>query len=67
MEMARANKMDSKVPWVLTVASSPVMIFKQVVNVIQLWNASKWLAQGDRRDRRKAGLDVKAKREKKRR
>jgi CDP-diacylglycerol--inositol 3-phosphatidyltransferase len=67
MEMARANKMDSRVPWVLTVASSPVMIFKQVVNVLQLWNASKWLAEGDRRDRKKAGLDVKASRDKKRR
>ncbi|KAK5164486.1 phosphatidylinositol synthase 1 (CDP-alcohol phosphatidyltransferase1) [Saxophila tyrrhenica] len=62
MEMARANKMDSTVPWILTVACAPVMIFKQVVNVIQLINASQWLAEGDRRDRRKAGLDSRKKR-----
>jgi CDP-diacylglycerol--inositol 3-phosphatidyltransferase len=56
MEMARANKMDSFVPWVLTVGSSPVMLFKQWVNVVQLVKASKWLAEGDRRDRKRMGL-----------
>jgi CDP-diacylglycerol--inositol 3-phosphatidyltransferase len=60
MEMARANKMDSFVPWVLTVGSSPVMLFKQWVNVVQLVKASKWLAEGDRRDRKKMGLPVKS-------
>lgn len=56
MEMARANKMDSTVPWILTIASAPVMIFKQGINVIQLVKASKWLAEGDRKDRKKLGL-----------
>jgi len=54
MEMARANKMDSMVPWVLTLASSPVMVLKQYINVEQLVKASQWLAEGDRRDRKKA-------------
>ncbi|WPH03443.1 Hypothetical protein R9X50_00632300 [Acrodontium crateriforme] len=56
MEMARANKMDSLVPWVLTVISSPVMVFKQYVNIVQMVKASHWLAEGDRRDRKLAGL-----------
>ncbi|KJX98306.1 cdp-diacylglycerol-inositol 3-phosphatidyltransferase pis like protein [Zymoseptoria brevis] len=56
MEQARARKMDSMVPWILTVASSPIMLFKQGVNVVQLVKASKWLAEGDRRDRKRAGL-----------
>jgi len=60
MELARANKMDSAVPWVLFVASAPIMIFKQIVNGIQLFQASKWLAEGDRRDRKKLGLPRKA-------
>ena len=66
MEMARANKMDSMVPWTLTVVSTPVMLFKQWVNVVQLVKASKWLAEGDRRDRKKAGLGVEKRTEKKR-
>ncbi|KAK3725349.1 phosphatidylinositol synthase 1 (CDP-alcohol phosphatidyltransferase1) [Vermiconidia calcicola] len=65
MEMARANKMSSTVPWILTIVSTPVMAFKQVVNVIQLVKASKWLAEGDRRDRKMAGLGPQAKTEKK--
>ncbi|KAF2757005.1 hypothetical protein EJ05DRAFT_51107 [Pseudovirgaria hyperparasitica] len=60
LELARANKMDSTVPWILTCVSAPVMIFKQVVNVIQLQKASQWLAEGDREARRSAGLGVKA-------
>jgi CDP-diacylglycerol--inositol 3-phosphatidyltransferase len=56
MELARANKMDSTVPWILTIASAPIMAFKQGVNVVQLVKASKWLAEGDRRDRKRAGL-----------
>lgn len=56
MEMARANKMDSTVPWVLTIASSPVMAIKQWINVIQLVKASKWLTEGDKKDRKNAGL-----------
>lgn len=65
MEMARANKMDSTVPWIITVVSCPVMLFKQWVNVIQLVKASKWLAEGDRKDRKKVGFGRQAKREKK--
>jgi CDP-diacylglycerol--inositol 3-phosphatidyltransferase len=57
MEMARANKMDSSVPWALCIISLPVMAFKQYVNVVQLIEASAWLAEGDRRDRKKAGFD----------
>lgn len=56
LEMARANKMDSTVPWVLAGISAPVMVAKQVINVIQLVKASKWLAEGDRAARKKAGL-----------
>ncbi|KAF2276854.1 uncharacterized protein EI97DRAFT_450131 [Westerdykella ornata] len=56
MEMARANKMDSTVPWILAVISFPVMFGKQIINVVQLVKASKWLAEGDRLERRKQGL-----------
>jgi CDP-diacylglycerol--inositol 3-phosphatidyltransferase len=55
----RANKMDSIVPWTLVVISTPVMLFKQSVNVVQIIKASEWLAQGDRDDRAKAGLPKK--------
>ena len=61
MEMARANKMDSTVPWILMVASCPVMVIKQSINVIQMVKASQWLAEGDREARRKAGLPRKGK------
>ncbi|KAI5368059.1 Putative CDP-alcohol phosphatidyltransferase [Septoria linicola] len=56
MEYARANKMDSNIPWVIFVASAPVMLFKQWVNIVQLVQASRWLAEGDRKDRKKLGL-----------
>ena len=56
LELARANKMDSFWPWVLAGISFPVMAGKQIINVIQLVKASKWLAEGDRLERRKAGL-----------
>lgn len=52
----RANKMDSTVPWILCVVSFPVMAFKQYVNVIQIREASKWLAEGDLADRARKGL-----------
>jgi hypothetical protein len=48
--------MDSTVPWILCVISFPVMFGKQVINVVQLVKASKWLAEGDRLARRSAGL-----------
>jgi CDP-diacylglycerol--inositol 3-phosphatidyltransferase len=45
--------MDSTVPWILAVISFPVMFGKQWINVIQLIKASKWLAEGDREERRR--------------
>ncbi|KAK1146356.1 phosphatidylinositol synthase 1 (CDP-alcohol phosphatidyltransferase1) [Aspergillus melleus] len=59
MEMARANKIDSAVPWVLLATSSVFMLFKQYVNVVQLVEASKWLVQGDMEIRRKERADQK--------
>ena len=56
LELARANKMDSFWPWVLAGMSFPIMAGKQFINVVQLVKASKWLAEGDREERRKAGL-----------
>lgn len=54
--MARANKMDSTVPWILAGISFPVMFGKQVINVIQLVKASRWLGEGDVAARRKAKI-----------
>lgn len=56
LEMARANKMDSFWPWVLAGVSFPIMAGKQILNVIQLVKACKWLAEGDVQARRAAGL-----------
>ncbi|POS77221.1 CDP-alcohol phosphatidyltransferase [Diaporthe helianthi] len=56
LELARANKMDSTVPWVLAGISFPVMAYKQIMNVIQLVKASKWLAEGDVAVRQEQGL-----------
>ncbi|KAF2461880.1 CDP-alcohol phosphatidyltransferase-domain-containing protein [Lineolata rhizophorae] len=56
MELARANKMDSFWPWVLAGVSFPVMAGKQIINVVQLVKASRWLAEGDVADRKRAGL-----------
>lgn len=61
LEMARANKMDSFVPWVLVSISFPVMFLKQVINVIQLVKASKWLADVDVKTRKAKGLPRKVK------
>ncbi|KAK4453707.1 hypothetical protein QBC34DRAFT_394808 [Podospora aff. communis PSN243] len=52
LELARANKMDSFWPWVIAGVSFPVMALKQIINVIQLIKASRWLAEGDVRARR---------------
>lgn len=41
------NKLDSRLPKVLALISFLPMITKQVINVIQLVNASRWLAEGD--------------------
>ena len=50
----RANKMDSTVPWILAIVSLPVMAAKQFINVVQLDKASKWIAEGDLAERRRA-------------
>jgi CDP-diacylglycerol--inositol 3-phosphatidyltransferase len=60
MEAARANKMDSTVPWVCAIISFPIMFGKQVINVIQMRKAALWLAEGDRAARKAAGLPRKA-------
>ena len=54
LEMARANKMDSTMPWAFAIISSPIMILKQFINVVQLVQASRWLAEGDLAARKKA-------------
>jgi hypothetical protein len=54
MEAARGNKMSDTVPRVLMKGSAPGMVVKQVVNVLQLMYASRRLAEGDRRERRRA-------------
>ncbi|ROT42493.1 CDP-alcohol phosphatidyltransferase [Sodiomyces alkalinus F11] len=56
LEFARANKMDSFWPWVLAGVSFPVMAGKQLINAVQLVNASKWLAEGDLQSRKQQGL-----------
>lgn len=56
LELARANKMDSTIPWVIAGISFPIMAAKQVINVVQLINASKGLAEVDRKTRRDNGL-----------
>lgn len=61
LEYARANKMDSTVPWIIAGISFPVMAGKQIINVVQLVKASKWLAEGDVEMRRAAGLPRKQK------
>ena len=53
MELARANKMDSKGPWWLAGISAPVMLLKQYLNVVQMVMACQWLAEGDREARKK--------------
>ncbi|KAL2850638.1 CDP-alcohol phosphatidyltransferase-domain-containing protein [Aspergillus pseudoustus] len=55
MEMARANKIDSYWPRILFSVSLPIMLYKQVVNVVQLVQASRWIAQGDIEARQKGG------------
>ncbi|EJT77419.1 CDP-diacylglycerol-inositol 3-phosphatidyltransferase PIS [Gaeumannomyces tritici R3-111a-1] len=61
LEMARANKMDSTVPWIVAIVSFPVMLGKQIINVVQFVKASKWLAEGDIKARKAQGLPRKKK------
>lgn len=52
LELARANKIDSTVPWIITGVSFPIMAIKQFINIVQLVKASNWLAEGDLAKRR---------------
>lgn len=61
LELARANKMDSTVPWILAGISFPVMFAKNVINVVQLVKASRWLAEVDIKARKAQGLPRKPK------
>lgn len=56
LEMARANKLDSFWPWVLTATSFPIMAAKQLINVVQLIKASRRLADVDIKSRKAQGL-----------
>lgn len=61
LEIARANKMDSLVPWAIAGVSLPFMVIKQVINGVQLYNASKVLAEVDVKMRKEKGLPRKNK------
>lgn len=52
LELARANKIESWWPWVITGVSFPVMALKQIINVVQLVKACNWLVEGDIANRR---------------
>ncbi|KAI9903232.1 hypothetical protein N3K66_002584 [Trichothecium roseum] len=56
LELSRANKMDSTVPWILAGISFPLMALKQVLNIVQLVMASQSLAEVDVKDRKAKGL-----------
>ncbi|KFY43094.1 hypothetical protein V495_04167 [Pseudogymnoascus sp. VKM F-4514 (FW-929)] len=58
LELARANKLDSfrRLLWAIARVSFPVMAGKQIINVVQLVKASRWLAEVDRENRRAKGL-----------
>lgn len=60
--MARANKMDSTVPWILAGVSVLPMLLKQWINVVQMYKASVMLSELDVAARQKAGLVPKKKR-----
>ena len=53
--------MDSTVPWIIAGVSFPIMAAKQIINVIQLVKASKWLAEVDVQQRKLQGLPRKKK------
>lgn len=61
LELARANKMDSTWPWIIAGISLPVMAYKQFINVLQIYKASQWLAEGDVAMRKAHGLPRKTK------
>ena len=53
MEIARANKMDPTIPHYLVYFSTPGMLLKQYINVVQLISACQWLVEGDKKERRR--------------
>lgn len=59
LELARANKMDSTVPWILVAISFPIMAAKQFVNVVQMVKACRTLGEEDVKMRRAKGLPKK--------
>lgn len=59
LELARANKLDSTVPWIIAGISVLPMLVKQFINAVQLVSACRWLAEGDVGERRAAGLGKK--------
>lgn len=56
LELARANKLDSTVPWIIAGISVVPMLVKQFINGVQLVSACRWLAEGDVEERRTTGL-----------
>lgn len=48
--------MDSTVPWIIAGISFPIMAAKQIINVVQLVNACKGVAEVDIKTRREKGL-----------
>ncbi|KAF7550195.1 hypothetical protein G7Z17_g5886 [Cylindrodendrum hubeiense] len=61
LEIARANKIDSFWPEIFVWVSFPVMAIKQILNVVQLCKASRWLADVDIKARKEKGLPRKSK------
>ncbi|KKA30895.1 hypothetical protein TD95_004083 [Thielaviopsis punctulata] len=59
LEVARANKMDSTIPWIVAGISLPIMALKQWLNIVQLVKASKDLASLDVAARAARGLPKK--------
>ncbi|KAL1899945.1 phosphatidylinositol synthase 1 (CDP-alcohol phosphatidyltransferase1) [Ceratocystis pirilliformis] len=59
LEVARANKMDSTIPWIVAGISLPLMALKQWLNIVQLVVASQDLAALDVAARSARGLPKK--------
>ncbi|KAL2891243.1 hypothetical protein HOO65_010601 [Ceratocystis lukuohia] len=59
LEVARANKMDSTIPWIVAGISLPIMALKQWLNIVQLVVASQDLAALDVAARSARGLPKK--------
>lgn len=48
-----ANKLASRYPKILAAVCFLPVLLKEVINVVQLVNASRWLAEGDVAERRR--------------